>query len=232
MMNALTAICVGKSWFPLYRVFFLSLLLGSTGAQAQVVTTLSQTYGVPTKIDGSSLPVFFDFSSTFISPDVALLRTTLSFSFSKIPDLNDDPPFYSEIGLVLRELSPTFTLLKQVTLIDTSTFNDGLPGAFFTGTISFDDTASQVVNLNPNQPSSGVFRPVEPLSMFKVYSPFWELVVDDASKQNPLLFRSATLSVSVTAVPEPGSTALTAVFCLGMLISVRQRRLYILSRQR
>jgi len=205
-------------------------LFGAVGAQAQVVTTLSQTYGVPTKIDGSSLPIFFDFSSTFVRPDAALIRTTLSLSFSKIPDLNDDPPFYSEIGLVLRELSPTFSLLREVTLIDTSTFNDGLPGSFFTGTISFDDSAARLVNVNPNQPSSGAFRPVEPLSAFSAYSPYWELVVDDASTQNPLLFRSATLSISAVPVPESASIALAAVLGLGVLIGGRQRRLFILAR--
>jgi|GEM_PF-3356331 len=203
----------------------LALALGgASAAQAQLVTTLTSTYNVPQKVDGGSLPIFFDFSSTFVRPDAALFHTTLSFEFTKAPDLPDDQPFYSEIGLTLRELSPTFMLLNQIRLVDTGTFNDGDFGAFFSGTLTFDDSAPTVIGSNPDVLTPGIFKPLDPLATFNgAFSPFWELVVDDASVQNPLRFRSATLSV-FTAVPEPSAMALAGAGCLGIVIFFRHRR--------
>lgn len=199
------------------------MAIGAVSAQAQLV--LTQTYSTPHLVDSESVPILFDFSSNFVQPGAPIYRTTLSIEFSKTPSLSDDPPFYSEMGFVLRKLSSSFTILDQITLINTGSFNDGAPGSFFSGTITFDDQALSLVNANPDQPSPGIFQPVEPLSTFNgAYSPFWELLIDDASAQNPLLFRSATLTV-FAAVPESSTMTLAGAGLLGVIVFLRRQRL-------
>ena len=223
IVSALSARFSFRSSFS--KGLFFALALGSAiTVQAQLVTTLSDTYSVPHVVDGGSLPVFFDFSSTFVRPDAVLFHTTLSLEFTKAPDLSDDPPFYSEIGLTLRSLSSTFSVLREIRLVNTGTFNDGDFGAFFSGTLTFDDSASTWIGADPDHLTPGSFKPLEPLASFNnVYTPFWELLIDDASVQNPLLFRSATLTV-FTAVPEPSTTALAGAGLLGVAVLIRLRR--------
>lgn len=204
---------------------FLAVALGgASAAHGQLVTVLTQTYSVPHVIDGGSLPVFFDLSSTFVRPDSALFHTTVSFEFSKAPDLSDDPPFYSEIGFSLLKLSPTFNLLRYVRLLNPGTFNDGAFGTSFSGTVTFDDSSSTVIGSDPDRLTPGIFKPLMPLAPLDgIYTPFWAVWIDDASVQNPIFFRSATLTV-FTAVPEPSTTALVGVGLLGMVVFIRQRR--------
>lgn len=226
MKSTVSALCARFSLRSSFTrgLFFALTLTGAVSAEAQLVTTLSETYNVPHVVDGGSLPVFFDFSSTFVRPDAVLFHTTLSLQFTKAPDLSDDPPFYSEIGLTLRSLSPSFSILRQVTLVNTGTFNDGDFGASFSGTLTFDDSAPTWIGADPDHLTPGIFQPLMPLGFFgNVYTPFWELVIDDATVQNPLLFRSATLTV-FTAVPEPSTTALAGAGLLGVVILVRLRR--------
>lgn len=223
---------------PFARIRWLTtlalLLVAGLSARAQLVTSVSQTYSVPRTVDGGSTRIAFDFSSS-LPPlgTMSLVRSVISTTFGKAPDLSDDPPFYSEIGFVLRELGAASNLLGAVTLIDTGSFNDGDFGDSFHGTITFDDRAASAVNADPDHLVSGTFQPVEPLSAFSVYSPFWQLELDDATTQNPLTFTSATLTlftrsaVPGTADPVPESSTITlggtGVLVLAVCLRRRQR---------
>lgn len=213
----------------LLRRGFLFLLLLCSPALLQAQLTLSQTYSVPHSVDASAYPVFFDLSAQYCPPGAAIWHTQLSIDFGKAADLFGDPPFYSDVGLVLRKLDTTFSILSETTLLDIGSFNDGFASSSFDGAITFDDDAASLVNNDPDQPVSGLFRPIMPLSLLDgIYSPFWELRLVDAVTGSPLLFHSATLTTSVTTapVPEPASIGLAAgasLFALALL--GRRRRL-------
>lgn len=206
---------------PSLRSGVLLVALGCSSALQAQLTTLSQTYRAPHFIDGSALSIFFDLSSSAGVPPTSIEHTTLSVDFSKFADLFDDPPFFSDIGLVLRKLDTSFSVLDEVTLIEVGTFNDGLPSTRFDGVLTFDDQASERVDRDPDLITDGTFRPIESLSLLDgVYSPFWELRVIDASLQNPLFFNSATLSLMATSspVPEPAALGLAGVGLLGLVM--------------
>lgn len=215
------------------RGFVLLALAFSTSLNAQLTTVL-QTYNVPRVADGSAFSVFFDLSSQLSLTTASITRTTLSLDFAKQADLSDDPPFYSEMGFVLRKLDTHFSILKEVTLIELGSFNDGEPFTLFDGVLTFDDSAARVVNYDPDYLGAGSFRGEESLDLLNgAYSPYWELRVVDAAFQNPLLFRSATLSVTASIpsvvpvnnpVPESSTIGLTAAGLLLGVIGLRSRR--------
>jgi hypothetical protein len=217
-----------RSVSPLFRRVsaFLACLL-CTSAFAQVVT-ITETYSVPHYVDGSSMSAFFNFAPQLGSPAARLISTELSLTFDKYADLYDDPPFYSDIGIVLRELNSDFSIRTQATLVEVGTLPDGSPGSFFSGTITFSDSAETYVNSNPDELFPGIYRPEQPLSWFEgLFSPFWELRIDDASSQNPLLFSAATLALTVAtanAVPEPSAYGLMAALLLGFALLHRRIR--------
>ena len=207
------------------------LAFACTAALHAQLTTVSQTYSVPHLVDGSAFSVFFDLSAQLSTPTASLTNTTLSLHFTKEPDLSDDPAFYSEMGFVLRKLDTHFAVVKEVTLVELGSFNDGQPFSFFDGEITFSDSAADVVNVDPDQPSSGLFRGEQPLALFNgSYSPYWELRLVDASYQNPLIFESATLTLdafvpraNIVPVPEPAAVGLCGASLLVALVARRRR---------
>lgn len=207
------------------RGFLLLALLCSPALYAQL--TLSQTYRVPQPVDGEAFPIFFNLSAQYAKPDVSVIHTQLSIDFGKAPDLFDDPPFYSDIGLVLQKLDSTFSIINQVTLLNIGSFNDGSPSSSFDGVITFDDDAALAVDNDPDQPAAGLFRPIQALGLLNgTYSPYWELRLVDAVSGSPLLFHSATLTTTVSAaapVPEPASVGLAGAALLGVAMLRRRR---------
>jgi len=206
------------------RSLLVVTLFCSPALYAQL--TLSQTYSVPHNVDGESLPVFFNLSGLSVPADASVVHTQLSIDFGKAGDLFDDPPFYSDIGLVLRKLDKTFSILNEVTLLDLGSFNDGFASTSFDGTITFDDGADELVNHDPDQPTSGLFRPIEALSLLNgSYSPYWELRLVDGVSGSPLLFHSATLTTTVDTapVPEPSAVGLAGASMLGLVVLWRRR---------
>lgn len=205
----------------------LCLAFCPVAAHAQIVT-LSQTYSVPQVIDGGARSVFYDFSSFGLGAGASISNATLSINFAKVPDLSDDPPFFSEIGLSLRKLNTSFSLLAEATLLAIGSFNDGAPASSFDGTITFTDSAGMYANSDPDLLTAGVYKPAESLSLLNgVFSSYWELRIDDASFQNPFLFRSATLTlaaVAAVAVPEPSTLTFVLAFILASFVWSQRRR--------
>jgi hypothetical protein len=204
-----------------FRAVFLTVALALTpSVHAQLA--LSATYAAPHYVDGFAQSIFFDLSGHLNRPDAQVLDVDLSVDFSKVPDLSDDPPFLSEIGLVLRKLDTSFSILQEVTLVEFGTFSDGAPGSFFSGALRFDDDAWLRIDHDPSTLTEGTFRGVEPLaSLNGIFTPFWELRVVDASFQNPLLFHSATLNV-LAAIPEPSTYGLFAATLLSLAVLRRR----------
>lgn len=207
-------------WLP-------AALLLATPLHGQV-TSASETYAVPQWIDGSSHSAFFDFTGNSAATGaVSVSALTLSITFTKTPDLPDDPPFYSDMGLVLRMLDTTFAVLREVTLIEVGTLPDGAPFSGFSGTLRFDDAAETALVDAGDPLLAGAYRPFQPLAgLLGGFSPYWELRIDDASIQNPILFDAATLTLSLAAQPVPEPAAYGAVasgFLLSLVVFVRRR---------
>ncbi len=216
LARALLQIC----WLPA-ALFLASPLHGQ-------VTLASETYAVPQWIDGSSHSALFDFSSNSAAPAGATVSAlTLSITFTKVPDLPDDPPFYSDIGLVLRMLDTSFGVLREVTLLEVGTLPDGSAFGGFSGTLLFDDAADTALIDAGDPLLAGAYRPYQPLAgLLGTFSPYWELRIDDASIQNPVLFDSATLTLALAAqpVPEPAAYgAMASGLLLSLVVFVRRR---------
>lgn len=209
----------------------VALCVFATAATAHAqLTSVSTTFSAPRIVDGGAASIFLDLSSAAWPVGSAVSKTTLSIDFGKWPDLSDDPPYFSEIGVVLQKLDTTFTVLDQITLIEIGSFNDGAFGSFFNGSITFDDSAPSLVNANPDELASGTFRPEQPLSLLSgLFSPYYELRLVDAAYQNPLTFRSATLTLfgagvaATVPVPEPGTFGLAGAVLVGLLVICRRR---------
>jgi hypothetical protein len=227
-MNYLASASRRLRSFPILRSGIFILVLGfCTGNLHAQLVALTESYNVPRVIDGTAQSIYFNFSSSGLSSSNSIFDVNFTLSFAKTADLADDPPFYSEMAFLLRKLDTTFSILTEVSLIDLGSFSDGEFGASFNGTITFDDDAASFVNADPDNLSSGVFKPVEPLAAVgQAFSPFWELRIVDASQQNPTFFRSASLSLLVAAaVPEPSTYALLgAAFLLALAVRGRRGR--------
>jgi MYXO-CTERM domain-containing protein len=125
-----------------------------------------------------------------------------------------------------------------VNLINSFSFNTGSVGTNFDGTITFDDAAANVANVNPNQPQAGTFRPVNDpagnaLANFNGGTALgtWSLFIQDTVGQDALRFRSYTLTVTTQDAgpapapePEPSTLVGGALGALVVVAYVRRRR--------
>ena len=171
-------------------------------------------------------------SVTFIGNELhfgsgVILDVDITIDFSKLSDSNPpfpDQPWYNEIGFALR--SPNGTLVELIPVetfldpFDVPFIFDNTPG--FSGIITLDDAASNLVNDGPiaGRPNAGTFRPMNPLSAFNGENALgtWELWIEDSISVNPLLFNAFTLSIQTApaVVPEPGSIALGGISLLAL----------------
>ena len=102
-------------------------------------------------------------------------------------------PFFDEIFFSLK--SPTGTVVDMIP------FNSWFAGSSpnFSGAITLDDEAKTPVNIDPNRPFAGTFRPINPLSAFdgQEAQGTWTLTIADDAGGDPLVYRSATLNIAI-----------------------------------
>lgn len=193
-------------------------VLGHSHAQAQ--QTFQVSNNLAGTFDQSTGTRTLDFTGTTIPAGFAILDVNLSVTFAK-PSLDaNESPFYDEIIFTL--FNPGSTI--NASLIAANSFDIGTAGASFSGTVLFDDAAAQVVNFNPNEITAGTFRPVGSLAAFNGQAftgGVFNLAIEDTALDNALTFTSATLTI--VAIPEPGTTALLALGALLGGVALRRR---------
>lgn len=152
----------------------------------------------------------------------AILDVNISINFAKAdgeafnPPFPGGTPFHNEI--VFRLTSPGGT---TVNLINPNSFDVG--SVLFDGTIVFDDAALNVVNVNPNLPQAGTFRPIGSLADFNGEDVLgtWTLFIQDTVGADALRFREFTLEVTV---PEPATMLLFGAGLAGVIARRARRR--------
>jgi Proprotein convertase P-domain len=171
-------------------------------------------------------PAYLDASSTTRVFTVTDTRTVVSVTFRITFEKYDGEefgvneggnPFYDEISFSL--MSPGGTV---VDLIAPDSFNSGANGFF--GTITFDDAAGQLVNVNPDSPAAGTFKPVDPDGLADFFGESvtgdWTLTIADTAGGDHLGYFTSRLNITV---PEPGSALLAGVASLALLGRRRRR---------
>ena len=229
----------------------LSLLVSAV-SQAAIVSKTNATFG---SFDGTYgyRDVVFDVADFAGDPTIVLdVDVSITFAKPKVSDLflGDLPPGYNEIEFAL--VSPagtTFTLISNpggVELVADDffeTFSTGADGASFSGTILFDQSASDPVDIDPNSIPSGTYRPdddtLNSLDVFSGESAVgtWRLFVEDDTAPfdpffdppSPLEFTSFTLTITTAfasndPIPEPSSVAVFSLAAVGMGLGVLRRR--------
>ena len=230
-----------------------SVIFGATQTRAQTVISeenfvpVSQTNSTTGYFDSSSgtREVVFnaeDFSGTSgIVTDV-----DISISFAKsdnnsfVPQggqLGTGTPFHNETEFALTSPTGTsFTLISNGFGIETvpadsfASFNPGDYGSNFQGTILFDQDAAAPVNADPNNLTSGTFRPDDntsnSLDIFNGESGLgtWSLFIEDNIAGDGLSFYEYTLTITTEAQAVPEPTSAVVIGFAGSLLLMRRRR--------
>jgi hypothetical protein len=202
------------------------LVASVPSAEAGLITLTNSTFGNFDASSGTRSVTVTGLESGFGTGEI--LDVNVSVDFTKAdgegvnPPASPGTPFYNEI--VFRLTSPFAT---TVNLISAGSFNSGSSGTLFNGVITFDQAAAQVVNVNPNQPSAGTFRPVGNLNSFNGGTALgnWTLFIQDTVAADSLRFRSFTANITTAdPIPEPATLTLTALGLAAAAARHRRRR--------
>ncbi|PTY03758.1 hypothetical protein DB347_21235 [Opitutaceae bacterium EW11] len=204
------------------RTLAATALIAGAALTAQAQVTVTQTNSVAGIFDNSSGTRLFTFNSADLGAGGAISDVNISVTFDKADgegwDLLGGTPYLNEVNLTLSYLGNTTSLIAG------GSFNSG--SALFSGTITFDDDAAQVVNVNQSLIQAGAFRPTGSLAIFNslMMAPGdWTLLVEDTVGADALRFHSATLEVTYgSPVPEPSTYGLIGAAALLGLVAVRR----------
>lgn len=204
-------------------------LLAAGPAEAGVIVATNNTIGLFDASSGTRTVTFTGLEAGFGTG--VILDVDIAINFAKADGESFDPPFPT--GLPFHN-ETVFRLERGATtanLISAGSFNVGSDP--FDGTITFSDQAAQVVNVNPDLPQAGTFRPVGPglLSGFNGQNAAgtFTLFIQDTVGLDALRFRSFTLTITTedatNVIPEPSTMALAGVGALVLgAMGVRRRK--------
>jgi len=201
----------------------LAMLLVASGPAATAMVTDTN----PAVLNGANIQAT---RTLTISAPGSVLDVILELDFAKCNDranttgcTSDDgrSPFFYEIVFSLE--SPDGTVVEA---IPESTWKNGT-SPNFSGIITLDDSAAQLVNFNLNRPVAGTYRPMNPFTVFdgETAAGDWTLTALDRWSGEPLVYRSSTLTV-VTApsvVPIPAALPLFASALVGYGFVARRK---------
>ncbi len=204
----------------------LTLGLIGTGALAQSPVFKLDAPAGGTYFDNSSGTATFDVTAGDMAGGTAVNSVTIAIDFEKYDGETlgvngGGTPFYNEISFILTNPQNVST-----TLIGSGVFNTGSGG--FRGVITFDDLASSFVNVDPDNPQAGMFKPSGPGLMGDLTSSngvgTWTLAIADTAGADHLGYYSAELSLNggTAAAPEPGTLALSLLGVGGFFLRRRK----------
>jgi hypothetical protein len=201
------------------------LTLGSWSGQAaaQSVTVGNNTPGIADNSGGErTANVNQSFAVTDVNITIEFAKCNDTADLTGCTNDNGGGPFFNEIFFGLKDPSGAV----DIELVPFGTWNSG-SSPIFQDSITLDDAAADPVNIDPNRPVTGTFRPVNALSAFNGVDSLgdWTLTFADNSSSDPLVFLSYTLTLIGPggSVPLPATLLLVPMGVAGMAWMRRRR---------